>query len=87
MWGAGENGRVFLNFLQNHNLYVTEVVDKDVNKHGNIINGYLIKEPEEVIGNIQVVMVCTFSFYTEVMMELQGKDFDVIDIENNIERV
>ena len=82
IWGMGRNGRKFLNFLQNNNLRVNEVVDKDKNKCGEVVSGYKIGKPDEVIERIQVVVVCSFKIYSDVINELQGKKVDVVNIEN-----
>lgn len=82
IWGIGRNGRKLLNFLHNNNLSVNEVVDKSENKCGEIVNGYKIRKPDEVIERIQVVVVCSLNIYEEVISELQGKKVDVVNIED-----
>lgn len=87
LWGAGINGGVFLRFLQNHGLEVSEVVDKDEKKWGRRIGGYKIKKPKEVLGKVEVVLVCTFELYIEVAKELENQRIDVINLEDIVERV
>lgn len=82
IWGMGRNGKKLLNFLHNNNLRVNEVVDKSENKWGEIVSGYKIRKPDEVIEQIQVIVVCSSNIYEEVISELQGKKVDVINIEN-----
>ncbi len=81
-WGAGVRGGACLNFLQQHGLQVSAVVDKNENKSGKMISGYVIKKPEEVLATVQVVMVCTLAVYEEVLVELEGMDIEVINIED-----
>lgn len=87
IWGIGRNGRKLLNFLHNNNLRVNEVVDKSESKCGEIVSGYIIRKPDEVIERIQVVVVCPFNIYEEVVSELQGKKVDVVNIEDVVEMV
>lgn len=81
LWGAGINGKNFLNFLCDYNLKVAEVVDKDEKKQGGLLEGYIIKPPEKIAENIQVVMVCTSSLYQAVKEELQGTEIEVVCVD------
>ena len=81
LWGAGINGKHFLNFLCNHNLKLAEVIDKDEKKQGELFGEYIINPPEKISGNIQVVMVCTNSLYQAVKEELQGMEIEVVCVD------
>lgn len=81
LWGAGINGGVFLRFLNKQGLKIAEVVDKDIKKQGTLLEGYVIKAPEECIRKVQMVIVCTFLIYEEVLKKLIGTGIRVINIE------
>lgn len=87
LWGIGVNGRTFLNFLNNNHLKVAEVIDKDENKCGRVINGYKVRKPNEVLEKIQVVIVCTFGIYKDIFDELQGTEIEVVDMESIVGKV
>lgn len=80
IWGVGVNGKTLIDFLERHQLKVAEVVDRDEKKWGKIINGYIVKNPAAILGEIQVVMVSTYFVLEEIQAELSGKNIQVIDI-------
>lgn len=80
VWGAGENGKVLLNFLLQNNFKILEIVDRDVNKQGKEILGYCIKKPEDVLKKAQVILVSTFFVFKEVLKEVEDKNIEVINI-------
>lgn len=81
LWGAGINGKIFLDFLCDHNLKLEEVIDKDEKKQGELLGEYIIKPLEKAIRNIQVVVVCTSSLYQAVKEELHEKEVEVICVD------
>lgn len=85
LWGAGANAKAILHFLAQRNLKIAEVADRDVRKQGTMIDGYEIKSPEEVLNQVQVVLVCTFSIYTEVIAEVDRESIEIISIDEYLE--
>lgn len=81
LWGVGINGGVFLRFLQSHGLKVSELIDKDEKKWGKRIGGYEIKKPKEVLGKVDIVLVCTDSLYQTVKEELRGMEIEVVCVD------
>ncbi len=81
-WGVGVKGKACLNFLQQHGLRVAAVVDRDGNKIGEMINGYVIRKPEDILAEVQIVMVCTLTVYKDVSAELYDTEISVINIED-----
>lgn len=73
VWGAGRNGKALLNFFAQHNIEADYVIDKDKNKHGTAMDGRLIKRPEEVLHNGQLVIVSSrYIDYKEYQELLEG---------------
>lgn len=81
LWGVGTNGRAFLYFLKKYGLKVTEVTDCDVSKHGKIIDGYEVKDPKEVLENVQVIIACNYEVYVHILQQLNGRKIEVVDLE------
>lgn len=81
LWGAGMNGRVFLDFLADNNTRVDAVIDSDENKWGKIISGYKIKRPDEIIEDVQIVITTSNNIYRGISKKLDEKDIGVIDIQ------
>ena len=80
IWGAGANGISLLSFCRKNNLCVDMVVDKSKEKQGCTVDGFLIGKPEEICGNLQVVIVASRNIFRSVEQELKGQDIEVIDI-------
>lgn len=85
LWGAGANARVLLNFLAKHSLEVAEIVDRDDRKQGTMLGEYRIKRPEDILGKVQVVIVYTSSIYHEIIAELEGKNMEVVSLDEYLE--
>lgn len=66
---------------EHQDIYLHKVVDKDIRKQGTTFEGYIIKQPKEIIGKIEIVAVCSSLIYQEVVVELEGTGIEVIDIE------
>ena len=56
------------------------VVDKSPAKQGQIFNGYTVRAPEEINGNVEIVIVTPRYIYENVRRELSEQDMEVIDI-------
>ncbi|MCI9166588.1 MAG: glycosyltransferase [Dorea sp.] len=71
VWGAGRNGKSLLDFLSQHNIEVTCVIDKDEKKYGQVISGHLIRKPEEILDNGQLILISSryinYKKYTEML--------------------
>lgn len=80
LWGAGANGISLLEFCNENSLKIDMVVDKSKEKQGNIVNGYLVKAPEDIDDKIQVVIITARNIFHDVTKELSGKKIEVIDI-------
>ena len=80
LWGAGENGRVFLNFLNKNGFEVSAVVDRSNEKQGKIIEGYVISRPLDVIENNDVILTTSYTISREVMEYLKDRKITVVDI-------
>lgn len=80
IWGVGANGISLLNFCRENGLEINMVVDKSPAKQGQIFNGYTVRAPEEINGNVEIVIVTPRYIYENVRRELSEQDMEVIDI-------
>ena len=80
LWGAGDNGKVLLDFLQSYNLKVAEVVDMDKGKQGQLLYGYEVKKPDEIWDKVQVILVTNYAMYMEILAEAKEKKIKVVNI-------
>lgn len=80
IWGAGANGISLLNFCKEKHLEVNMVIDKSEEKQGCTVNGYVVKAPKDIYGNIQVLIVASRYILDSVRQELSGQNVEIIDI-------
>lgn len=80
VWGAGENGRVLLEFCRRNNLNVSAVIDRAKDKQGAEVSGCRVVFWQEVADDIQVIIVSACFIYDAVVKEVSDKDIEVIDI-------
>lgn len=80
LWGAGIYGKAFLGFLKYHHVEIEAVIDQDENKWGQKICGYRIMRPEEIIGEIQVIIASSNQVYEDLVNKLKTKDINVVNI-------
>lgn len=81
LWGAGVKGKALLEFLETRDLSVSVVVDKDERKHGNRMCGYIVKNPEEIWDEAQVIIVTSHSIYNELLPIAEEKKIELVNIE------
>lgn len=80
IWGAGANGSSLLQFCKGNDLGVDMIIDKSKEKQGYEIGGYLIKAPEDIEDDIQVIIVSSRNIIASVRLELSGRNMEIIDI-------
>lgn len=80
IWGVGENGKSLLRFLYIHNLKNVEVIDIDKNKQGNLVDGFVIRNPEDILQKIHVVIASSYDIYREIVVECTNLAIDVFTI-------
>lgn len=80
IWGAGENGRVLLEFCRRHNLHVSAVVDRSKDKQGTELYGFKIASLQEISDDIQVIIISACFIYEDVVRAVGDKNIEVIDI-------
>lgn len=80
VWGAGKNGKIFINFCQQNELKIDVLVDKAKEKQGLTYRGYVIQSPNNIFDNIQIIIVSAFSIYDDVLAEIGNRNIKVIDI-------
>lgn len=84
LWGAGTKGLAILSFFNKYNLKVDEVVDIDSNKQGSMIENYQIRNPDDILPYVQVVIASNYDIYIQVNERLTGSMIKVIDLEELI---
>lgn len=80
VWGAGKNGRIFLEFCRSNFLEIDFLIDSSEEKQGQMCIGYPVYSPEDIIDQIQVIIVSAFGIYEEVMTKVQNEKIKVIDL-------
>lgn len=81
LWGFGKNGKIFLDFLQIHNIKIAEIVDQDINKQGCQIGEYVVKSPYDVLERIQLILLASYGIHDEVSKEVKNYNIEVVDLE------
>ncbi len=80
IWGAGENGRVLLEFCRRHNMHVSAVVDRSKDKQGTELCGFKVASLQEISDDIQVIIISACFIYEDVVRAVGDKNIEVIDI-------
>ena len=80
LWGAGVNGKVLLDLFEKKHVRIDEVVDKDISKQENEIYGYIIKEPQEVLENANIILATSDKIYEDVFDVASKRGIEVVNI-------
>lgn len=81
LWGVGIKGKALLEFLAIYNLNVSSVVDKDEQKWGSQVCGYMVKSPEQIWDETQVIIVTSHAIYSELLPITEKKKIQLVNIE------
>lgn len=81
IWGAGANGRVFLEFCKKHDLIADAVIDKSVKMQGKMLMNYKVSAPEAVLDDLQMIIITTYSIYDSVIGEIGERAVEVMDLQ------
>ncbi len=82
VWGAGKNGKSFITFCNTHHIKLDMVVDSDIQKCGNNIEGYVIKESQEGLSEIDVFIITGVGIAEEVKktIDKMKRNIELVDI-------
>ena len=84
VWGAGIYGRILLNFFDKNGVRIDEVVDKDVSKQGDVICGYVIKDPQQFLKNLNLILVTSDKVYTDIHGDANIKGIEIVNVKSLI---
>lgn len=81
VWGAGNNGKIFMEFCNHNNLHIDGVIDKDEARAGKRCGNCLIQLPHKT-GSFDVIISTPWKMYEAVKEEAETykADIAVIDI-------
>uniref|UniRef100_UPI0040576FD2 glycosyltransferase family 2 protein n=1 Tax=Acetatifactor sp. TaxID=1872090 RepID=UPI0040576FD2 len=71
LWGAGKKGKDFLSAIANVENYVNYIVDNDMNKQGNFLQGIEICSYEKVKGKVDKYLVLNEKFMEDIKMQVE----------------
>ena len=77
VWGAGINGKILIQFCNQHGLAVDLIVDADKQKQGKTFEGYCISPPEKAYGRVKVMIVTGQFMYQDVQKKVRQHDKDM----------
>ena len=80
VWGAGNNGRIFMEFCNNNNLYIDGIIDKDEARAGERCGNCLIQLPHEA-GSFDVIISTPQRMYEAVKKEAKAYKADIVIID------
>ncbi len=80
VWGAGRNGRKFLNYCSLHGFQVDAVIDANPLKKGETVSGFDIKLPETVLDNVQVIISIPQFIKKDIYKCTGNRNIKVVDI-------
>ncbi len=68
LWGAGTNGSILLNYLKEHFIQITGVVDRDESKQGTFVHGYEIAKPDYYYESADYILFTSEQIYQETSL-------------------
>lgn len=77
VWGAGRNGKAFIQFCNKHEIQIDMVVDADIRKEGTVIGGYTISSPESIHDRVDVFIVTSAGIIQAVKKDINKKGLDI----------
>lgn len=80
LWGVGINGKIFLHYLEEHSIKIFGIVDCDKKKHGMVIDGYKIADPEGFVQEVDYIFVTSRELYKEVTEALKSTKTKVVNL-------
>lgn len=80
IWGAGQHGKELLSFCLQYNLTLEAIIDKSEDKRGNILYGYTIGLPQDILNKVQAIVISTRFIYDDVVKEVGNESIEIIDI-------
>lgn len=83
LWGVGGNGadgRILLDYLDEHSIRIYGVVDRDEKKQGMIVNGYEIQNPVAVYQEADYLITTSTWIYEEICIAVKDTGIVVIDL-------
>ena len=86
IWGYGNDGKILLDFCHNHFIEIDGIIDRDVNKQGQIINDTRIMSIEKGCEMTSIIIVSNSNHYQDVKNALNKipKKIKVFDIKTCI---
>lgn len=85
LWGAGKQGKILINAIDNKRFRFAAIVDKSKKIQGEYISGYKVMSPEEVIfDEYDLVLVSVKGRFDEIRAGIKDKCL-VIDAESLVE--
>lgn len=74
LWGAGQNGQIFLDFCRQSGFSVDAVIDSDEKKRGKIISGFTpVCIPDEVCSQLQIIILTSSNLVSDVSRIIREK--------------
>lgn len=79
LWGAGRNGMAFVKFLEQYQMEITAIVDKDNQKKGMVLGSYRVDVPEHILQKGDVILFTSDAVHDEMKADLES-DYQLIRI-------
>ena len=70
VWGAGRNGKAFIDFCNKHEIQIDMVIDVDLRKEGTVIGGYTISSPQNIHDMVDVFIITSAGIMQKVKKEI-----------------
>ncbi len=90
VWGAGVNGKVLLDYIKEHDLQISGIVDSDESKQNTVVSGYEVLRPDALAKEVDYIVFTSKQVYQEIKNLSKGWRavlVNAVDIvkENNLE--
>lgn len=78
LWGCGYRGKLFIDAIEENNLFIDYVIDNDASKQGTYYKTYLIQSYEEVKDQVSIILILNNKLLddiSDIVMDKEIIDF------------
>lgn len=80
LWGVGINGTALLEYLAEHSIRISGIVDRDERKQGTVVYEYVVIKPDFVYQEVDYILVVSQEVYWDVKSLVKNAGIEVVNL-------
>ena len=80
LWGLGINGTALLEYLAEHSIRISGIVDRDERKQGTVVYEYVVIKPDFVYQEVDYILVVSQEVYWDVKSLVKNAGIEVVNL-------